>query len=91
MNKNIFEILDAAGFATRPSPAEFLDNWDRKFVVAAEGDAVIITVKGSIQNKLPKLEGMFVFNMKDRATNASAEEVEEIRKILEIKPFDRAA
>ena len=80
----IYDVLEKTGYASRTG-AEFADNFDRNFKIFSDGSVVIIVVKKEVKNLV--LSAKYEFNLIDQTTIASPKEVEELRRILEIKPF----
>lgn len=80
----IYDVLRENGYASRPN-TEFADNFDRHFKIDSGDGIVTIVVTKRVENLT--LSAKYAFNLNDRTTTATSEEVGELQRILEIKPF----
>jgi hypothetical protein len=90
MPHKIFDVFEKVGYLNRPTTI-FADYYSRTFSISSDGTTLRITVSGGDKSLLAEqtvvLEGEFIFNTQDQATNATLEQMEEIFRWIHIRPI----
>lgn len=84
--RTIYDVLKEIGYASR-AYTEFADFDDRNFKINTDVKAGIVVIFVAKRVGSLRMGANYTFNLNNQVTNATAEEIEDLQRILDIQPF----